>query len=323
MPPLKSHRVVVSNLDSVRLYLRDISRTPLLTRQQEIVYGKQVQQMMSLLSAKNKLAKTLCREPTSLEWASQVQLPEIELTALMRQGQRAKRRMIEANLRLVVAIAKKYQDRGVELLDLIQEGTFGLERGVEKFDPNRNNKFSTYAYWWIVQALTRSIGHKSRTIRLPIHIVEKLNKVKKANRNLAQKLGRTPKITDVATELNLDPKCVSLLLEQSRRPISLNLRVGDEDNTELGDLLPEPEQPEDYAYRLGLAADIERLLADLSLQQRQIIMLRYGLVDGRTFTLAKVGEFLGLSRERVRQIEKSAIEQLKQHREVLQDYLGS
>lgn len=170
--------------DMVRTYLREIGRVPLLTREQEIIYGKQVQQMMKLVEAKEVLEKKLHGEPTVEEWAAHVNLPEIDVTKTVQQGKRAKQKMIEANLRLVVAIAKKYQKRNMEFLDLIQEGTLGLERGVEKFDPTRGYKFSTYAYWWIRQAITRAIAQQGRTIRLPIHITEKLNKIKKCSENL-------------------------------------------------------------------------------------------------------------------------------------------
>jgi len=185
--------------DMVRTYLREIGRVPLLTREQEIIYGKQVQEMMSLLEAKEALAKQLHREPTTDEWATQVDTTTGELPETIKRGKRAKQKMIEANLRLVVAIAKKYQKRNMEFLDLIQEGTMGLERGVEKFDPTRGYKFSTYAYWWIRQAITRAIAQQARTIRLPIHITEKLNKIKKVQRELAQTLGRSPNANEIAT----------------------------------------------------------------------------------------------------------------------------
>jgi RNA polymerase nonessential primary-like sigma factor len=184
--------------DMVRTYLHEIGRVPLLTHEQEIVYGKQVQQMMALLDAKEALAQELDRDPTDTEWANRVSLSETELHQVVRQGQRAKQKMIEANLRLVVAIAKKYQKRNLEFLDLIQEGTLGLERGVEKFDPMRGYKFSTYAYWWIRQAITRAIAQQARTIRLPIHITEKLNKIKKVQRELTQELGHSPSPAEIA-----------------------------------------------------------------------------------------------------------------------------
>ncbi|NEP81481.1 MAG: sigma-70 family RNA polymerase sigma factor, partial [Okeania sp. SIO3B3] len=174
----KSSSRSYSSMDTVRTYLHEIGRVPLLTREEEIVYGKKVKYMMELLESKEKLEEKLGRAATQQEWAEYVQLSEEALNQIINHGRRAKQKMIEANLRLVVAIAKKYQKRNMEFLDLIQEGTLGLERGVEKFDPMRGYKFSTYAYWWIRQAITRAIAQQARTIRLPIHITEKLNKIK-------------------------------------------------------------------------------------------------------------------------------------------------
>ncbi|MGK7930975.1 MAG: sigma-70 family RNA polymerase sigma factor, partial [Microcystaceae cyanobacterium] len=190
--------------DMVRTYLHEIGRVPLLTHEQEIVYGKQVQKMMPLLEKEVELAEELGRTPNLSEWAVAVNLSEAELQKTVQQGKRAKQKMIEANLRLVVAIAKKYQKRNMEFLDLIQEGSLGLERGVEKFDPTKGYKFSTYAYWWIRQAITRAIAQQARTIRLPIHITEKLNKIKKTQRELSQKLGRSATPAEVAQALDID-----------------------------------------------------------------------------------------------------------------------
>ncbi len=310
--------------DMVRTYLHEIGRVPLLTHEQEIVLGKQVQQMMILYEAKESLEQELGHNPTLQEWAEKVQLSEIELNTVLHRGQRAKQRMIEANLRLVVSVAKKYQKRNLELLDLVQEGTLGLERGVEKFDPTRGYKFSTYAYWWIRQAITRAIAQQSRTIRLPIHITEKLNKIKKAQRELSQQLGRSATPGEIAKELDLQTSQIREYLTMARQPVSLDLRVGDNQDTELRDLLEDDgPSPDQYATVEALRYDISQMLAELTSQQREVLTLRFGLEDGKERSLAKVGQELNLSRERVRQLERQALDHLRRRKANVQEYIAS
>jgi RNA polymerase nonessential primary-like sigma factor len=310
--------------DMVRTYLHEIGRVPLLTHEQEICYGKQVQQMMLLQGIEQSLVQILNRPPTKTEWASKATIDEPELDRVLLRGHKAKQKMIEANLRLVVAIAKKYQKRNLEFLDLIQEGSLGLERGVEKFDPARGYKFSTYAYWWIRQAITRAIAQQGRSIRLPIHITEKLNKIKKTQRELSQQLGRSATSAEIATALQIEPTQIRDYLSISRQPISLDIKVGDRQDTELSELLEDGGiSPEKYTVQESLRQELHATLAELTAQQREVIELRFGLEGGTELSLAKVGEILNLSRERVRQLEHQALSHFRRRHSSFRDYVAS
>jgi RNA polymerase nonessential primary-like sigma factor len=300
--------------DLVRLYLQDIGRVDLLSQEEELTLARLVQQREQLL----REGEGCTGEGTTLDGA--------ERRRALHHGKRAKERMIQANLRLVVAVAKKYQRRGLELLDLVQEGTLGLERAVERYDPTRGFRFSTYAYWWIRQGITRALASQSRTIRLPVHITEKLNRIKRAQRELTARLGRTPSVAEIARELELSEAVVRQTLLQVPRPVSLEGRVGKDQDTELGDLLEDShDTPEQELAREQLHDDLEALLQDLNSREAQVIRQRFGLEDDTPRTLTEIGEAMHLSRERVRQIESRALLKLRQpqNRCRVKDYLGS
>ncbi|MDB9524520.1 RpoD/SigA family RNA polymerase sigma factor [Oscillatoria sp. CS-180] len=313
---------ITQSSDAVRSYLKSIGRIPLLTHEEEISLGKQVKTMMALQTLKASLAEELGREPNWEEWAERTELTPADLKKAIHIGKRAKAKMVQANLRLVVSIAKKYTERGLDLLDLIQEGSIGLSRGVEKFDPYKGYRFSTYAYWWIRQAMTRAIAEKSRVVRLPIHVTETLNKIKKTQRKLTQTLGRTATTEEIAEQLGITPEQVRDCLQHARKTLSLEVRVGDNQDTELADILEaDGESPEDFTTKSFLQSELKGLLGHLTPQQQEVLTLRFGLEDGKELSLAKVGKRLNISRERVRQIQQQALNRLKHYRGQLRGYL--
>ena len=280
--------------DSVRSYLRDIGRIPLLEHDEEILLGRQVQRMMVLKEMKKEL------ELDTDGLAGAMDLTEKEIRKEMRDGERAKDKMVTANLRLVVSVAKKYTKRNMELLDIIQEGTIGLVRGVEKFDPGRGYKFSTYAYWWIRQGITRAIAEKSRAIRLPIHITENLNKLKKAQRELSQMNGQMPNVFELSAHLGLTVDEIKDLMCKARQPTSLEIKIGENRDTALIDLLEDETQlPEVILERQYIKEDIRNLIADLPEMQAAVIAMRYGIGEEilEPMSMTAIGQELGSSFE--------------------------
>lgn len=308
--------------DSVRNYLLEIARIPLLTGEQEISYGKQVQQMVILHKERESLTQQLGHEPTTEEWARSTSLREDELTSLLKKGHRAKHRMVEANLRLVVSVAKKYQKCNIELLDLIQEGNIGLERGVEKFDPTRGYKLSTYVYWWIRQGITRAISDQGRSIRLPVHIHERLSKIRNTQKQLFHQMGRNATQQEIAQALDLEPAEVRKFLLLARQPVSLDRPLGENQETDLGDFLKDDGiSPEDYTLNEAFRNDMLSLLVELTPRQQEVMKLRFGLDDVEAQSLQEIGDRFGISRERVRQIETQALACLRRHRAKVREYL--
>ena len=298
--------------DPVRMYLKEIGRVPLLTAAEEVDLAKRVE---AGLFASEKLAMTASL-PGSLHR---------DLELIERDGQLAKKRLIEANLRLVVSIAKRYVGRGMLFLDLIQEGNLGLIRAVEKFDYTKGYKFSTYATWWIRQAITRAIADQARTIRIPVHMVETINKLVRIQRQLLQDLGREPTPEEIGKEMELPPERVREIQKLSQEPVSLETPIGEEDDSNLGDFIEDSDAvvPIDAASFILLQEQLDSILHTLSEREKKVIQLRFGLTDGHPRTLEEVGKEFGVTRERIRQIESKTLSKLRHpsRSQKLRDYL--
>ena len=297
--------------DPVRMYLKEIGRVALLTAQEEVDLAKRIE---AGLIAEEKLEtfSGAAEQRRELEWTR-------------RDGMRAKRHLVEANLRLVVSIAKRYVGRGMAFLDLIQEGNLGLIRAVEKFDYAKGFKFSTYATWWIRQAITRAIADQARTIRIPVHMVETINKLMRIQRQLLQDLGREPTADEIAEQMEMSPKKVREIQKISQEPVSLETPVGEEEDSHLGDFIEDSEAPvplERASFKL-LQEQLESVLHTLSEREKEVIRLRFGLVDGQPRTLEDVGKKFGVTRERIRQIESKTLSKLRHpsRSQKLRDYL--
>ena len=305
--------------DSVRSYLRDIGRIPLLEHDEEILLGRQVQRLMEI-----KACEELLGNPSKEELAASLELTPKELRKLLRDGEKAKDRMVTANLRLVVSVAKKYTKRNMELLDIIQEGTIGLVRGVEKFDPGRGYKFSTYAYWWIRQGITRAIAEKSRAIRLPIHVTENLNKIKKAQRELSQLNGEIPSVFQLSDYLGLPVEEIKDLMCKARQPTSLEIKIGENRDTALIDLLEDETQlPDTLLERQFVKEDIRKLINDLPEMQAAVISMRYGIGEEvlEPMSMTAIGQILNMTRDRVRTLEQKGLRNLREAKSEIGYYL--
>jgi len=301
LPDLDSDEPGVS-ADPVRNYLNEIGRTALLDAAQEVDLAKRIE---AGVFADHKL--------TSGEVKLTAKQRD-ELEAVRDDGRRAKAHMLEANLRLVVSVAKRYSNRGMTFLDVVQEGNLGLIRAVEKFDYAKGYKFSTYAMWWIRQAITRALADQARTIRLPVHVVEQLNKLGRLQRDLHQKLGRDATSAELAVELDSTPEKIEEMLRNARQPVSLDNPVGDDEDTRLGDLIEDYEAPgasDAIEYRVMIDT-VHKALGGLDPREARVLALRFGLAEGRPHTLDEIGRDVGLTRERIRQIEKDALAKLRE-----------
>jgi RNA polymerase primary sigma factor len=311
-PALDDYLAAIDTTDSIGLYLKEVSQVPLLTATEEVE-----------LSQRNEHGRT-AREELARGTASPRH--RIELRKFIEDGWSARERLIAANSRLVISVAKKYMGRGVPFLDLIQEGNIGLIRATKKYDYRRGYKFSTYATWWIRQAVTRAIADQGRTIRVPVNMNDQINKFLRVQHQLTQRLGHEPTVEEMADELKVPPLKVQNIIQAARRPLSLETPVGDEEDAVLGDFIEDDESalPDETAINNLLRENLREVLSDLPPREVRILQLRYGLLDGQAYTLEEVGRKMGVTRERVRQIEAQALSRLRHPsvRRKLHDYLG-
>ena len=310
--------------DSIRVYLQEIGRIRLLRPDEEIELARKIADLLHLEELAAQFESDNGREPDNKEWAGLVEMPLIRFRRRLMLGRRAKEKMVQSNLRLVVSIAKKYMNRGLSFQDLIQEGSLGLIRAAEKFDHEKGYKFSTYATWWIRQAITRAIADQSRTIRLPVHLYETISRIKKTTKVLSQEFGRKPTEEEIAESMEMTIEKLRFIAKSAQLPISLETPIGKEEDSRLGDFIEaDIENPEQDVAKNLLREDLEGVLATLSPRERDVLRLRYGLDDGRMKTLEEIGQIFDVTRERIRQIEAKALRKLRHPNRngVLKEYI--
>ena len=312
--------------DSVRWYLQLIGRVRLLRPEEEIQLAREISQLLHWEHVKISLREKLQREPTSSEWTAACKVSDVKkFRAILHNARRAKERMVAANLRLVVSIAKRYVNRGMSLQDLIQEGSLGLIRAAEKFDSEKGFKFSTYATWWVKQAVTRAIADHSRTIRLPVHLYDTISAIRKTTRTLNIEIGRSPTEEEIAQKMDMSVEKLRNVLQSAQPTLSLERPLkNDDDASQLSDFIEaDQESPEEHVEKSMLRDDLENVINSLSPRERDVVRMRYGLDDGRIKTLEEIGQIFSVTRERVRQIEAKAIRKLRQpyRSSILRDYV--
>ncbi len=310
--------------DSIRVYLQEIGRIRLLRPDEEIELARKIADLLHLEELAAQFESDNGKLPVTKEWAALVEMPVIRFRRRLMLGRRAKEKMVQSNLRLVVSIAKKYMNRGLSFQDLIQEGSLGLIRAAEKFDHEKGYKFSTYATWWIRQAITRAIADQSRTIRLPVHLYETISRIKKTTKVLSQEFGRKPTEEEIAESMEMTIEKLRFIAKSAQLPISLETPIGKEEDSRLGDFIEaDIENPEQDVAKNLLREDLEGVLATLSPRERDVLRLRYGLDDGRMKTLEEIGQIFDVTRERIRQIEAKALRKLRHPNRngVLKEYI--